>query len=151
MDHPEIPVTRPENGNLPGPLLAPPMRPRLPLRVKLTITFFVLFVPVTNIDLLMDAYQTLQRNRGKDQMTIFEERFAGLRQAVKSCGIVGYYADAAPGSDDYARNFYLTQYELAPVIVTMETNRQWVVGNFWKTGVVPPIARNGRAASGRSG
>ena len=84
MDHSEISVKASSS-----PLPAPPMRSRLPLRVKLGITFFVLFVPVANIDLLMDAYQTLQRNRGKDQTAISEKRFTGLRQAVKPFGIVG--------------------------------------------------------------
>jgi hypothetical protein len=112
--------------------------------VKLGITFFVLFAPFTNIDLVMDAHQTLQRNRDKDQVAISEKRFAGLREAVKPFGTVGYISDAIPGSDEDTGNFYLTQYALAPVIVTMETNRQWVVGNFWKTGKVPPFVRNGR-------
>jgi hypothetical protein len=144
MDDSQIPVTKPGGENLPGPLLDSSIHVRFPLRVKLGMMGLALFVLVTNIDLVIDAHQTLQRNKGKDLVPIYEKRFTKLRQAIKSFEVVGYFSDGASDSQEDVGNFYLTQYTLAPVIVTRETNRRWVVGNFWKTGRVPAAAQRDR-------
>ncbi len=139
MDDSQIPVTKPGAENLPGPVLDSSTNVRFPLRVKLGMMALALFVLVTNIDLVIDAHQTLQRNKGKDLVPIYEKRFTKLRQAIKSFEVVGYVSDGALDSEEDVENFCLTQYTLAPIIVTRETNRRWVVGNFWKNGRVPAV------------
>ena len=144
MDHSEIPVTKPAVKNLHPASSASFRRAIFPLRRKVGISILVLFVLATNFVLVRDAHRRFQESKDKDQITLYQTRFAELRRVLKPAGVVGYISDAAPESKGYRGNFYLTQYALAPVIVTMETNRQWVVGNFWKTGKVPAIAFNRR-------
>jgi len=130
MDHSEIPVNPPCIKNLarPDPVSFGQARPPLPAQVG--IALLALFVLITNILLLIDAQRRFQDHKGKDQISLYEKRFSQLRQALKPGTVVGYFTDEAPESGDYVRNFYLTQYALAPVIVTRETDRHWVIGNF---------------------
>jgi hypothetical protein len=144
LDHSEIPVKKPAIKNLHPAPSDWFRRVIFPLRIKVGLSILVLFVLATNIVLVQDANRRFGETKDKDQVTLNEKRFAELRQAMKAGGVVGYISDTAPESKGYRGNFYLTQYALVPVIVTMQTDRQWVVGNFWKTGKVPTVAPSGR-------
>ena len=52
-----------------------------------------------------------------------------MRTALPPSGIVGYING---GHDDppALRDYYLTQYDLAPLVVTRSQNADWVIGNF---------------------
>jgi hypothetical protein len=143
MDYPEIPVTKPGTENLSRPDPCSFRPARLPLRVQVGIGVLILFVLVTNIVLVKDAHRRLLESKDRDPIMLYEKRYAELRQVLKPRGVVGYFTDAGPESEGYVRNFYLTQYELAPVIVTTDTDRQWVVGNFWQSAEIPAVALNG--------
>jgi hypothetical protein len=57
-----------------------------------------------------------------------DQRFAGLKSALPSSGVIGYVGDsgAPPGQ------YYLAQYALAPLVVDYSPDHVWVVGNFPK-------------------
>ena len=130
--------------NLPEPVPDLCRRDRLPLRAQVGIALLVLFVLATNFVLVKDTHRRFQESKDQDQVELYQMRFAELRRVLKLGGVVGYISDETPESKGYLGNFYLTQYALVPVIVTMQTERQWVVGNFWKTGKVPAMAPNRR-------
>lgn len=63
---------------------------------------------------------------GNDGITLYEQRFIGLKNMLPSHGIVGYVSDAQP----YNAEFYLTQYALSPLIVDQTQPHEIVIGNF---------------------
>jgi hypothetical protein len=62
-----------------------------------------------------------------DEVTGYEERFHALRRLLPPHGVVGYLSDR----HDAVKEFYLTQYALAPVIVVRDARAPLVVGNFF--------------------
>jgi hypothetical protein len=140
MDHSEIPITPPHSKNFSQPELVSIGHTRLPLLAWVGILLLALFIFITNILLLTDAHRRLRNHKGEDHISLYENRFAQLRQVLKSGTVMGYFTDQAPESRDYVKNFYLTQYALAPVIIIQETQRQWVVGNFSKSTATPAVA-----------
>ncbi|MGD2216128.1 MAG: hypothetical protein PVJ64_05205 [Gemmatimonadales bacterium] len=63
-----------------------------------------------------------------------DERLRPLREHLPQRGVVGYASDGLSGSAfttvDALRDYFLTQYALAPVIVVRGTNFPIVVGNY---------------------
>jgi len=58
-----------------------------------------------------------------------------LRRALPSSGRVGYISDKMPwrSDDDGVVRYFLTQYDVAPVVVEVGADQQdWVIGNFEK-------------------
>ena len=60
----------------------------------------------------------------------FENRFAELKKAIPPGTVLGYTSDNAPDDVNDQAEFYLTQYTLAPTIVTSSTLQRLVVANF---------------------
>jgi hypothetical protein len=60
----------------------------------------------------------------------YEERFDGFRQSMPPHSTFGYVSDNPPADISYLGEFYLTQYTLAPAIVTASTEENLLVGNF---------------------
>ena len=65
-----------------------------------------------------------------------------LRRALPASGRVGYISDKMPwrSDDDGVVRYFLTQYDVAPVVVEVGTEHDWVIGNFEKfdSHSVPP-------------
>ena len=58
-----------------------------------------------------------------------------LRKALPASGRVGYISDKMPwrSDDDGVVRYFLTQYDVAPVVVEIGAEQQdWVIGNFEK-------------------
>ena len=62
-----------------------------------------------------------------------DERFAALKAALPSRGVIGYIGES--GNSGLA-DYYLAQYALAPLILDRSTNHSLVLGNFPTS---PPI------------
>jgi hypothetical protein len=64
-----------------------------------------------------------------------EQRFASLRRQLPARGVVGYIGESGnSGTEDY----YLAQYELAPLVVERSPNHSLVVGSFPNSQTVLP-------------
>jgi hypothetical protein len=70
----------------------------------------------------------------------FEQRLAPLRTMPELRGPVGYRTDPGPKSVRTVKEFMLTQYALAPILVSEGTGHAWVVGNFHQA---PPAVEEG--------
>lgn len=85
---------------------------------------------IWSTQLLMD-YKAVRQS---DEVTIYEQRFKGLKKALPPHAVVGYISDR-PVADmrfdsDESAKYYIAQYALAPILVDYSTNHRFVVGNF---------------------
>lgn len=85
---------------------------------------------------VISGYSNRAQTFGVDS---FEDRFRELRKAVPPHSVVGYTSDNPANEDSALAEFYLTQYTLAPTIVTASTNEPLVVVNDHKP--QPDLAR----------
>lgn len=79
---------------------------------------------------------------GRDDVTLYEQRFAPLRPLLPRHGVVGYVADTQAVNihfDPTGPSYYATQYSLAPLIVVYSTAPALVVGNFTDPAAVAPV------------
>lgn len=98
-----------------------------PARVRLAV-FLLVFLSLTSHLGLLGIWKDFDPNGiGRDGITVYEQRFAGLKGMFTSTGVVGYISDAEP----YNIEFYLAQYALAPVTIDPNHQHQLVVANFF--------------------
>lgn len=78
-----------------------------------------------------------------NDIVLFEGRYEALRPHLPGHGTVGYATDAPPeevlAKDEHARDYYLTQYTLAPLVVANSLQHDVIIGNY-------DSAESGRAA-----
>ena len=80
----------------------------------------------------------LPRVPGKDEITLYEKRLEELKKLLPLQSAVGYITDTevrfnppySPEDVIQVKNWLLTQYSLAPVIVAKDPNHGLVVGVF---------------------
>jgi hypothetical protein len=60
----------------------------------------------------------------------FENRFSALRKMVTPQSVFGYTSDNPPNDPSDQAEFYLTQYTLAPAIITSSILENQVIVNF---------------------
>jgi hypothetical protein len=73
---------------------------------------------------------------GPDEVTLYQRRFAVLSPMLDRQRVVGYVSDRP----DAAREFFLTQYALAPIIVANHARVGLVIGNFFDPATGPAVA-----------
>jgi|WetSurMetagenome_2_1015567.scaffolds.fasta_scaffold286330_2 hypothetical protein len=72
----------------------------------------------------------LIRNDGAEK---WEERMQAVRKALpSSVRDVGYISD--PELTAQVQEYFLTRYALAPVVVRLGVNHEWIIGNFTQPG-----------------
>jgi hypothetical protein len=64
-----------------------------------------------------------------------------MRPSLPPSGVIGYI-DNGTGDPTTLSNYYLTQYDLAPLIVTRSTDAEWVIGNFSSPGLASAKPRD---------
>lgn len=73
-------------------------------------------------------------DRAVDDVSQHVQRVLPMRDMLPANGEVGYLSDIDPGDVNLVpeadRDYYLTQYALAPLVVIRTTDRDIVVGNF---------------------
>ncbi|MEK6288862.1 MAG: hypothetical protein AABO57_24350 [Acidobacteriota bacterium] len=100
-----------------------------PSRVKVGVLVLAFFSLLSSWELFtanrkeFDLKSSLQ---GRDGVTLYEQRFVGVKATLSTQGVVGYVSDAQPDGAE----FYLTQYTLSPLIVDPTQPHQFVIGNF---------------------
>ena len=75
------------------------------------------------------AFESLRLRHSScvDVSKLSDQRFAALKAHLPVSGVVGYIGESG---DSATRDYYLTQYALAPLVVDLSPNHPFVVGNF---------------------
>jgi len=105
-------------------------------RVRAAVLLLVSTALVSGGRFLVDVAALAWEARGPDEVTLYERRFAALRAMAPRTGVVGYLSDRP----DTPREFFLTQYALAPLIVVAHARAPLVVGNFFEPDAAPALA-----------
>ena len=107
-------------------------------RVRVGIVLILFFA-------LLSSYQLLALNVrfdfnfvGRDEVTENEKRFDKIREALPAHGVVGYWPNGVPttfeqlqfGNTADLTHWFLTQYALAPVIVSPTPGHELIIGNY---------------------
>jgi hypothetical protein len=109
------------------------------IRHQLAVFLLIGVSIVSALSLLLDVYKSY--SEGRNQIAVFEARFASIRKALPLHSVVGYATDAAPDQTTRSTEYYLTQYALSPVVVVDDSNQPLVVANFHTTSVNPQLLR----------
>ena len=74
------------------------------------------------------------RDSSNEMVTKWEDHVRALREALPSgVGQIGYADDSTVSGDPAlfdANEFYLMQYSLAPAVLKIGIEQEWIVGNF---------------------
>jgi hypothetical protein len=101
---------------------------------RLALALLVLLLIFSMGRTAKDAVMTLASKGGEDQITPYEDRFAGIKKKLAGHAVVSYITDVPPEKLNYnspeIAEYYLTQYALAPVLVDMAEDHPLAVGNF---------------------
>jgi hypothetical protein len=104
-------------------------------RAKVALTVLVLFAVASGAELaIRSTIQYVHRESDADRVTRYDARYVALRAVLPGHGIIGYVSDAHDGrgftSLDGMREYFMTQYSLAPIVVVVGAESGSVVGNF---------------------
>ena len=102
----------------------------------------VFFTLLSNLHLFREATDFDPELLGRDEITLYEKRFEGLKKILPPHEVVGYISSKQAQDirfDIEAARYYLAQYALSPVIVVYSPDRPLVVGNFRQTVIDPKI------------
>jgi hypothetical protein len=113
------------------------------MRLRIALLVLLLYVGASVLGWLNRAAEPAP-GPGQDEVSLYERRFQELRTVLPEGGVVGYQGHpdlttALPGqglAHLHVRQFLLTQYALAPVLLIEGTEPEFVVGNF-DPGAVP--------------
>ena len=111
-------------------------------RIKACVILIIFFALLSNIQLLTQTVTSAPRFIGRDEITLYEKRFEGLKKILPKHGVVGYITEE--GAEEVRANteYCLTQYALSPVIVVNTQERRLVVGNFSHAAGGSKVARD---------
>ena len=104
-------------------------------RIRIAIGFIVFFALLSNLRLLLDSTKFDLSQVGHDEITQYQKRFDPIREMLPERGIVGYsggglnYAEYWTSDAMALRNWFLTQYTLAPVVVSITPNHRLTIIN----------------------
>jgi hypothetical protein len=101
--------------------LSKPLSPR----VTIATLIFVLGCLLSTVRILRDA-PIPGHVHTDDVAKNSDQRFAALKAALPSHGVVGYVGESGNPIADY----YLAQYALAPLVIDRSPNHPLVIGNF---------------------
>ena len=120
------------------------MRLDYPNRVKMGAVFVLLIALYSGVTLLVTVNERrAQRKAARqgaavDWATLYERRFARLRQDLPPDSVVGYVRGRGPGT---GKDLRMTQYVLAPVIVRESLKEDLLVGDFHDPRAMPDVIR----------
>lgn len=110
---------------------------RVPVpRAAIAVTVLVGVALWSSGQFLVSTLRLHAQASGSDVVVYYHARFKDLRRLLPRRGVVGYVSDD-PGA---AREYYMTQYVLVPVVLDPTTARGLVVGNFFDPARAGPIA-----------
>ena len=95
--------------------------------------------------LIHDAWRLLSSSFGKanEVSARSDERFANIRKALPSRGVIGYINSHDRNVVDATADYYLAQYALAPLVLDRNSSHDFVIGNFPDTDSSPATLPQG--------
>jgi hypothetical protein len=114
-------------------------RPWASVRVWAGILLIALFGILSMARLLKGVFAFDPQAVGKDNITLYEQRFNGLKRVLPSRGAFGYLSEAAVPADtthlERDGRFCATRYSLAPLILLDTLGCRQIIGNFHETAI----------------
>lgn len=107
---------------------------RRPKRVRLTLAMAALGL-VCAVS-FAKSMRTVASASAQKAGTPLVQALNQMRTALPPSGTVGYI-DSGNNDPVTLQNYYLTQYSLAPLVVTRSEDADWVIGNFSAPGSSP--------------
>ncbi len=101
-------------------------------KAKIGILLIILSALMSNLFMSWKEIEQFRNSPKEDDITAYEKRFKNIKTLLPPQGVVGYITDLTDQSAQWYKEYFLTQYVLSPVIVTNETSRHLVIGNFHK-------------------
>lgn len=117
-------------------------------RIKIALGMIIFFALLSNLHLLMDWVNLDLSFVGRDDITLYQKRFDRIRMMLPERGEVGFlghklnpirYWESDAGT---LRDWFLTQYTLAPVIVAITPGHSLVIINRGADGTNPDSSDN---------
>jgi len=100
----------------------------------------VLFMSALAVCTLASYYSFVKQDiRVLGGIVMDEERFTGIRAILPPRGTVGYLSDTG-GRQDNPKDYYLTQYFLAPIVIAPDTAHELVIANFVSSSGIAALA-----------
>ena len=107
-----------------------------PVRVRIGMLFIIVFALLSSGIAVRRALHPPPWTTAQDEISRYEARFRLLKTVLPPRGVVGYLPELLPASVDlgWGKDFFLTRYALAPLIVVSSTAPPLVIGNFRSAG-----------------
>jgi len=102
----------------------------LKLRVYLPLAILVLFGLYANLRIVNKEVDRLHGS-GRFEEAVYDARLAPLKAMLPPDAIVGYVTDEGTDVLHRVKYFYLTQYDLCPVLVVRGKNYPYVIGGYY--------------------
>lgn len=99
-------------------------------RIRIGIGLLIFFALLSNFRLFIKSPKFDLSQVGLDDITLYQKRFDGIRGLLPARGTVGYAGDRLNHAEYWEsdatalRNWFLTQYTLAPVVVSITPNHK---------------------------
>jgi len=114
------------------------MSPRWSPRMRVGLLLIGVFVGVSALRETHTAVTMYRAMERPDDVSRHEARFAAVKQALPTHGVVGYVSDEPPEATDPAssaarqsfKRYLLTQYALVPLVLARGPAGELVVGDF---------------------
>jgi len=118
------------------------------VRIKVALGLMIFFALLSSLRLLMDSARFDLSSVGRDDITLYQKRFDPIRRMLPSHGAVGYLGNVNHArywtSDATAlKNWFLTQYTLAPVVVSISSAHKLTIINSREVSNNPNSSDNG--------
>ncbi len=94
------------------------MNSGVPFRVTLASLMLAALLLLGNLRLLRWTANLDLSLMGNDEVTLHEKRFASIRDLLPPYGVVGYIDDNSGQTVARFKEYFLTQYTVAPVVLT---------------------------------
>jgi hypothetical protein len=106
-------------------------------RNRFAVIALVALAIASSFSLLLDVVQARSQTMEETGVPFFEGRFAELRKALPNRGTVGFLTDLPSSDISSQAEYYLMQYELAPLIVKNTTDEKLVIGDVHNAKTTP--------------
>jgi hypothetical protein len=106
---------------------------RLSARSYMLFGIVILFALYANLRIINKETERLQ-GPGRMEEILYEARLEPLKKVLPKDAIVGYVTDESVDALHKINYFYLTQYDLCPVLTVKGTHYPFIIGGYYGIG-----------------